>query len=221
VTELERGDGAAPGAGHDAGQCSPEPTDEELLRRIAAGDEGSFLRLFERWTPKLGRFLHGATGCRETAEDLLQETFVRVYQNAYRFEPRGSAGAWIYRIAANLAYSHWRRERCRPLHDAERSGALAVIAAPPGKSPEDERLRRAFLEDMDGAMTRLDANKRMVFVLKVREGLTYEAIGAILRCPAGTVKSRFHHAVRRVQEDLAKGSWGENAPREALDAHAE
>lgn len=219
MTDFERGDTPIPETNREGSSRLPEITDGDLLRRIAAGDEGSFLQLFRRWTPKLGRFLHGATGCRETAEDLVQETFVRVYQNAHRFEPRGSAQAWIYRIATNLAYSHWRRERCRPMHGAEGSGALAVIASPPGRSPEDERLRRAFLEDMDGALKRLDANKRMVFVLKVREGLTYEEIGTILCCPAGTAKSRFHHAVRRVQHDLARGNWGVAAHTEASNEY--
>jgi RNA polymerase sigma-70 factor, ECF subfamily len=212
---IARGHGADEGRG--AGPASSDLADADLIRRIALGDEGSFRSLFRRWTPKLGRFLMNATGSRETAEDLLQETFLRVFRNASRFEPHGSAGAWIYRIAANLAYSYWRRERVRPLLGAERSEALDVLTAPPAAGPENERLRHAFLVDTAAALGRLDANKRIVFLLKVNEGLTYEQIGDVLCCPAGTAKSRFHHAVHRIQQELEKKDWGEGAPTEMGD----
>ncbi len=212
-----KGDGEDRRTGREGGEKPPDLSDEALLRGISDGDHGSFRTLFHRWTPRLGRFLLSSTGSPETAEDLLQETFLRILRSASGFEPRGSAGAWIYRIAANLAYSHWRRERSRPLQGAAGDEALAVIPAPPDAIPENERLRRAFLSDMDAALGRLDANKRIVFLLKVKEGLTYEEIASVLRCPVGTTKSRFHHAVHRLQEDLEKKSWGERARTEDRD----
>jgi RNA polymerase sigma-70 factor (ECF subfamily) len=197
------------------------PADEELLRAIAEGDEEAFRVLFHRWAPRLGRFLMNASGSREAAEDLLQETFLRILKGAGRFEPRGSVGSWVYRIAANLAYSHWRRERSRPLFGAEGEETLTAMAAPAGATPEEDRLRRALLADIDAALGRLEVNKRIVFVLKVREGLTYEEIASILCCPVGTVKSRLHHAVHRLQQDLEERNWGERPRTEDRDSHVE
>jgi RNA polymerase sigma-70 factor (ECF subfamily) len=218
---MRQGAGRPDEVGHDPGRGAPDPSDEDLLRRISDGDEEAFRFLFRRWAPRLGRFLSGATGSRETAEDLLQETFLRILRGAPKFEPRGSAGAWMYRIAANLAYSHWRRERSRPLYGAEGAETIATLTAPMSTIPDNERLRRAFLSDTETALDRLDANKRVVFLLKVKQGLTYEEVAAVLRCPVGTAKSRFHHAVRRLQRDLEKNDWGECAEMEDGDIDVE
>jgi len=189
------------------GFVNADPADADLIQRVAGGCEDSFLVLFRRWAPRLGRFLTNATGSPETAEDLLQETFIRVLRAAPDFEPRGSAGAWIYRIATNLVYSHWRRERARPTHDAAGEEAIERTRAPARVSPENTRLRRAFLQDASRAVRRLDGNKRMVFMMKVDQGMTYEEIAAVLRCPVGTTKSRFYHAIRMLQRDLSQRDW--------------
>ncbi|MBD3163099.1 MAG: hypothetical protein GF328_13435, partial [Candidatus Latescibacteria bacterium] len=106
------------------------PDDLALLRGIADGCEESFRLLFRRWGPRLGRFLERAGGSRETGEDLLQEAFVRVIRAAGSFEPRGSVGAWLHRICANLAYSHWRRETRSPFVDVGPDPVPESIAPP-------------------------------------------------------------------------------------------
>lgn len=195
-----------------AERIDPESaTDSDLICGIAKGCEESFLALFRRWVPRLGPFLASATGSRETAEDLLQETFLRVFRAAPSFEPRGSARAWLYRIAVNLVYSHWRREMVRPLRAAQGGNVLAEVRAPAGASPEDVRLRHAFLSDAAEALRRMDAVKRMVFLMKVGQGLTYEEIAVVLCCPPGTVKSRFHHALRSLRRELGKRDWDAGA----------
>jgi len=203
---------------------SQEPSDLELLRGIAAGDESSFRVFFRRWAPRLGRFLWHATRSPEVAEDLLQETFLRVLRAAPRFTPHGPVGAWVYRIAANLAYSHWRRMRgttaLQPLEPAARE-----TPAPAAFSPELTRVRRAWAQDAREAVEHLPENHRLVFLLKVDQALTYEEIGEVLACPTGTAKSRFHHAVRRLRtalsqwEHLQLDEPSHPAARPGRDAH--
>jgi len=207
---------------------SSQAEDLKLLRLTAEGSEEAFLRLFQRWSPPLRRFLIRATGSRETGEDLLQEAWIRILKAASRYEPRGTVSAWMYRICANLAYSHWRRERrsplCSPRQFPDGAGGLgwsdaggslrrafgsgAPDTAPAAaERPDHRRWKRAFAQALEEAVSSLSANHRMAFLLKVDQGLTYEEIASSLGCPEGTVKSRFHHALLRLRSALAE--WQE------------
>ncbi len=181
---------------------SPEPNDVDLIHQIGEGCEASFRLLFRRWSPQLSRFLTRATGSPETGEDLLQEAFLRILKAARSFEPRGSTKAWIYRICANLAYSHWRKESSSPLRSSVPIESYPERFPTQIASPERERMRRALVRDATAALRRFPENQRIVFLLKVGQGLTYEEIAVVMRCPEGTVKSRFHHAVRKLRVEL-------------------
>ncbi|MCK4412411.1 MAG: RNA polymerase sigma factor [Candidatus Eisenbacteria sp.] len=194
---------------------SAEPDDAGLLRSVGAGSEPAFRTLFDRWSPRLGRFLFRVAGSRETGEDLLQEAFVRIVHAAPRFEPRGSVGAWMYRICANLAYSHWRRQRARAAAIPCKPLVLESLPATSAEAPDRMRLSRAFSEDVGRALERLSRNHRVVFLLKAQQGLTYAEIGEILQCPEGTAKSRFHYAVRHLRAALQE--W---RPRGVADSSA-
>jgi len=188
---------------------APDSSDFELIQGIAEGSEESFRLLFRRWAPRLGRFLSRSTGCRETAEDLLQETFLRVLRAAPRFEPRGSVGAWLYRIGTNLVYSYWRRELASPFLCSRAGDVPTISPVPPPSNPDAIWVHRAFEREAVEALRRIPQNQRLVFLLKVDQGLTYEEIAGVLQCPIGTVKSRFHFAVRRLQGELR--DWREGA----------
>jgi RNA polymerase sigma-70 factor (ECF subfamily) len=187
---------------------SESPPDLELIRGTGAGSEECFRLLFRRWSPRLGRFLIQATGSREAGEDLLQEAFLRILRAAPRFSPRGKVSSWMYRICANLAYSHWRRIRSSPFAYAGfPEGFAETMSTRAEDAPDRERDRNAFVDDAQAALRRLPENQRMVFLLKVEQGLRYEEIASILQCPLGTAKSRFHHAVRKLRESLSE--WDE------------
>lgn len=176
------------------------PSDAELLSGIAEGGELACRLFYRRWAPRLGRFLSHATGDSEIASDLLQETFVRVLGAAPRFEAHGSAGAWVFRIAANLAYSYWRQQRQRGRPMTLEADGLEIPS--PAPDPEQDSLRRAWMQEARHAVEQLPENHRLVFLLKVDAGLTYNEIGEALGCPTGTAKSRLHHAVRRLRDAL-------------------
>lgn len=191
-------------------EADGDPTarrDDELIRSVAEGCEESFTFLFRRWAPRLGRFLWQATGSRETADDLLQETFLRVLRSAPRFEAKGRASAWMYRISANLVYSHWRKEQVRIGTVTTLAAEGAPPTAPVRMNPELHRWDQAFRGAAEEAMDRLPANQRLVFLLKARQGLTCAEIADILACPIGTVKSRLRLGVLRLREELRE--WGE------------
>jgi RNA polymerase sigma-70 factor (ECF subfamily) len=203
--------------GRGASPEGPSPqsgNDDALIRGIAEGCERSFNRAFDLWAPRLGRFLIRGTRSREEAEDLLQETFIRVIRGAPRYEPRGEVTAWLYRIASNLLTSHWRRQRLAPIPAPNEARLDAAVDR---ADPEREGIGRAFAAQARAALARLPEDQRLVFILKVDEGLTYEEIAAALDCPVGTAKSRFHHAIRKLKGALIE--WNEE-PSPRSERHA-
>ncbi len=184
------------------------PSDLDLIQGVAAGSEASFRMLFRRWSPRLGSYLRQATGSREVAEDLLQEAFLRILRAAPGFEPRGKVSSWMYRICTNLVYSYWRRRQRSPIRAFEPRGREPQITVPATDRPDGRHLRGAFSGELRSALEHLTPNHRTVFLLKVERGLTYQEIAGILRCPEGTAKSRFHHAVRQLRAELREWADG-------------
>ncbi len=196
-----------------------EASDLDLLRGIAAGSPEAFRGFYRRWAPRLGPFLTRAAGSPDVAEDLLQEAFLRIMRAAPGFEPRSAVSAWVYRICANLAYSHWRRVARSPFQEGDPLVMGALIADERAESPADRHERREFRAALTAALERLPANQRLVFLLKADRGLTYEEIAAVLQCPEGTAKSRFHYAVLRLREELRPwcGGLQERGAQEAAE----
>ncbi len=204
--ERARADPARRRIGRGADAEGGAPSDVALLTGIGDGSEEAFNLFFDRWAPRLGRFLLRATGSRETSEDLLHEVFLRVLRAAPRFEPKGSVTAWMFRIGANVLYSDWRRRRASPVVSIETLEPAALPIAVE-EDQETRRVQRRFARDARAALTKISENHRVVFHLKVEEGLTYAEIAAVLGCPIGTAKSRFHHAVRELRSLLEE--WGD------------
>jgi RNA polymerase sigma-70 factor (ECF subfamily) len=182
--------------------------EEDLLRRCARGEAGAFRELVERLEKPLVNFLLRFVGDRTTAEDLFQETFVRVVRTLRDFRPQASLSTWIYTIARNLALDHLkakRRHRETPLDAASSEEGGRVIyfkdvlrsgVAEPGVRAEGTEQERRVAAALAG----LTPAKREALVLRVYVGLPYSEIAGIVKAPVGTVKFRIHEALR----DLAK-----------------
>lgn len=152
-------------------------------------------------------------GCHATAEDLVQETMLRVHQHIGSYREGGSFRAWVYRIATNAALSELRRRRYRRA-DALGSEALAApdrAVADPG----DQMDRRRREQTVDAALGALPDEQRVVILLRVRMGLRIAEIAAVVGVPEGTIKSRLHHAVRKLRECANP----DTAPGEAEESH--
>src|SRR5690242_17082676 len=165
-----------------------EPFDELALRRAQRGDERAWRDLIARiqqpvhaliWRILAGRAQH-------RAEDLTQETFVRVLRALPRFEPSGPAtlSTWILTIAARLAWNELRRPEPAPL-----------AAEPPGSERTDASAERRRLADAIAAgVARLPDAQRAVLVLREYHDLDYAEIAEALELDAGTVRSRLSRA---------------------------
>lgn len=189
-------------------ESNTDMRDEALIRRIAGGDEEAFSRFFRRWAPRLGAFILRSTRQPDVTDDLVQEVFVRILRAAPRYESRGQASAWVLRIAANLTYSHWRTQKRSRVDATGLDRLIHRTPEPSHRAPDHSHERAQFRHDLEAALEALPPNQRMAFLLKTSQGLTYAEIGEVLRCPEGTVKSRFHHAVLKLRATLREWSGG-------------
>ena len=147
--------------------------------------------LYEEHGGALLRYLRGLTGRAETAEDLLQDTFVQAMRGLDRVGEARSPRAWLFAIARHLGLNALRRRRPTvPLSES-------LVAAPAvDADPRQEQVKRA-IADLPGI-------QREALSLRLAHELSYEEIAEVLGIPVGTVRSRLHHAVRKLREQLRK-----------------
>jgi len=162
-------------------------TDEELIVTLASGDGRALEELCRRWEHPLYQFIARHTGGRDV-EDLYQETWLRVVRAARRFERGRRFSTWLFQIAVNLCRD-WRRRP--PLEPVDPAAADARAGAP---AATDAAL------DARRLLAALPEAQRSAVILRYYHDLPEEEVAAILGCPRGTVKSRLHHAMRRLLE---------------------
>ena len=161
--------------------------DEALVAAVADGDGRALEELCRRWERPLFQFIHRHTGGRD-AEDLYQETWLRVVRAARRFDPRRRFSTWLFQIALNLCRDWHRRPPPEPLDPAD-ADAVAGADRPPDAAIDARRLLAALPEP-----------QRSAVILRYYHDLGEDEMAEILGCPRGTVKSRLHSAMRRLAE---------------------
>ena len=186
-----------------------ERTDEELLADFQQGDAGAFERLLARHRAPLYTFLVRMLGDREKAEDLAQETFLRIVKGAGAWEQRARFQSWMYAIARNLCADRARRDRFRKTESIDRepvegAGGTILDSVPdPGPLPdqvaESERLRPL----LQSALLSLPPDQREVFILREQAGLPFREIAEVTGANENTVKSRMRYALEGLRKALA------------------
>jgi RNA polymerase sigma-70 factor (ECF subfamily) len=169
----------------------------ELLKASAAGDRAAFRRLYDATAPKLFGIVLRITRDRSQAEEVLQETYVRVWRNAERYLPEaGQPMAWLTAIARNRAIDRIRSERVSP-SSAPGAGddALAQLAAPGGTDP-------AMREALRRCLAGLDAEARACVVLAYCTGLSREELAERFNRPVGTIKTLLHRSIKLLRTCL-------------------
>jgi RNA polymerase sigma-70 factor, ECF subfamily len=194
-------------------ETTPEaPTsDNSLIREFISGNDGAFTQLVARYKDSLINYLNMMVGDYDIAVDLSQETFLRVYRNIGRYSNIYRFSTWLYRIATNLAIDEMRyRKRRGQVFYKNIWGAkrLADKDVPEFEiadcrcSPRDEMLRKESGRVLSDAIRSLPAKYRTAFIMKEVQGLPYDSIAQVLKCSAGTVKSRLHRARDLLQRKL-------------------
>jgi len=186
-----------------------ELEDAALVESYLEGSQRAFQVLADRYHDRLLNFIYRTVGDRDRSEDLVQETFVRVYRHLHRFDPSKKFSTWIYTIASNLAKNELRNRSRNPMvlfqaikknWDADHRPLQWEDET---YSPDDLYRKRHLREKVEEAVEQLPDHHRVVFVLREMEGKTYEEISEITGVTLGTVKSRLNRARNKFAEIIA------------------
>lgn len=176
-------------------------SDEELVK-LTLADQEIFLHIIKRYEIKLGYYIKRISGLgKEDIEDILQEVFIKAYQNLNNFDQGLKFSSWIYRIAHNEVISNWRKRKSRPenvIWDAEK--VLDNIVADFDISQDIDR--DILSKNMEGIFSKMDIKYREVLVLKFIEDKNYQEISDILKKPMGTVATLINRAKKQFKQKL-------------------
>jgi len=181
-------------------------TDEELVGQVLAGDGATFGEIVQRHEDRLYNTIYRLVGSADDARDLLQDTFVKAYENLETFRGGSSLYTWLFRIAVNTSLSHRRRRKwvqmSAPAGDEDNPNPGNAVADTAAANPTDRLVTAETEVLVQEAINGLDDEHRTVVVLRDIQHCDYRQIAEILEVPPGTVKSRLHRARMMLRDKL-------------------
>jgi RNA polymerase sigma-70 factor (ECF subfamily) len=183
-------------------------SDRDLVSTAIAGYEGSFEELVRRYQRPISAYVYRMVGNYESALDLTQEIFIKIYNSLDKYRAEFKFSTWIYKIAHNSAVDHLRRNSTREqsiVHGTESDPYDLPIDS--GRlTPEQESERKERRGEIEAVVRTLPTNYRELIILRHSQDLTYEEIVEVTGLPLGTVKNRLFRAREMMrQQFLDKG----------------
>ena len=179
-------------------------SDEQLIAKFQLGDLQAFDILVRRYKDQLLNFVYRFVGNRSDAEDIVQETFLRVYKNKHMYKEIAKFSTWVYTIAGNLAKTELRRRKRHKIFSVSNFvNEERDYDIPDREHSPEKKVDSAIQEEIiQKAIEKLPAKFKEVIILRDIQGFAYEEISQILNIPLGTVKSRVNRGRLKLQEDL-------------------
>lgn len=177
--------------------------ENRLVELSKQGDEEAFGVLVKKYKTKVFNLAYSFTRDQETADDLAQEVFIKVYYALERFKFKSGFGTWIYRIAVNHFKDYLRK------HGKERHVSLEALGREPSLSEDEIKKKESAQEAADRrkllyqAMRSLPEKHQVILTLRDIQGHSYEEIADILKLSPGTVDSRLHRARKILRKKIA------------------
>jgi len=198
-----------------AGAASPPLSglsDPAVVVQARKGSEAAYRELLARYERPVFSLIFRMVRDRETAEDLAQETFIKVLNNLDRYSPEFKFSSWLFKIANNLTIDHLRRRRVDTISiegapdavtaESARATTIAVVSA--GESPLEELESRELGTAIERAIGKLRPEYRACIMLRHVEDKSYEEIAEIVKLPLGTVKTYIHRARHELRAALGE-----------------
>jgi len=196
-----------------AGAVSPPLSglsDPEVVQQARKGSEAAYRELLTRYERPVFSLIFRMVRDRETAEDLSQETFIKVLNNLDRYSPEFKFSSWLFKIANNLTIDHLRRRRVDTISiegapdavTAESAKATSIAVVSGGESPLEELESRELGSAIESAIGKLRPEYRACIMLRHVEDKSYEEIAEIVKLPLGTVKTYIHRARHELRAAL-------------------
>lgn len=176
---------------HDGQSKNNVYIDEELFEKIQGGDKNAFRELYETSYRPLYAFLLSLTQNSEDAQDLLQDTYIQIYQKSHLYQKKGNPMAWIMKIGKNLFLMKYRKEKERQFvryEDMESELGFAQIG-----DIENKLLLQKMFSD-------LCREEREIIVMHDVSGMKFREIASIMNKPVGTVLARYNRSIRKLKK---------------------
>lgn len=185
--------------------------DADVAALANEGREAAFRELIRRYERPVFSLIYRMVRDRETAEDLAQETFVKVLNHIDRYRPEFKFSSWLFKIANNVTIDHLRKRQLDTVSidgsphaaTAAEAEATSLNLAARGETPLDEMEAKELGSAIERAIAGLRPEYRACIMLRHVEGRSYEEIAATLDLPLGTVKTYIHRARHELRESLA------------------
>lgn len=184
--------------------------DDSLALRSRDGDPVALARLYRRHAPRLLRYVERMLDDTAEAEDVLQETFVRVFEGRGRYRGRDRFRSWLFTIATRIAFDRARQRRRHAELLEQRNLEVQPSAA---ADPWDQLTHEEILARIESVLADLPTEYAVAFHLRVREEFSYREMAEICGDPEGTLRSRVHHALKRVRDAIQRQQPGNAAGR--------
>ena len=170
-------------------------SDQELAALALEGDSAAFEHLFKRYREGIFQlYMQRTGGNREDADDLLQETFIKVFLNLHRYNDTYTFGQWFYTIARNTFVDYVRKRRENLSIDEMQSGRAPIAPASGSPTPEENFINIQQRAQLDHYLDRMTPRYRQLIELRFFLEFSYEEIAQKLNVPLGTVKTQIHRA---------------------------
>jgi len=186
-------------------------TDQEVVALALKGRETAYRELIGRYERPVLSLIYRLVRNRELAEDLAQDTFIKVLNALDRYDPRHKLSSWIFKIAHNTAIDELRRKRIDTLsldgsphaETSDQVEATSITAVSTDETPEEFAANREIGREIEAALATIRPEYRTAIVLWHVEGRPYEEIAEIMDLPLGTVKTFIHRARKELRQKLA------------------
>lgn len=177
-------------------------TDGELIAKAIVGREDSFEELVRRYQRPIINYVFRMLGNYDAALDVTQEVFIKVYNSMTRYSAEYKFSTWLYKIAHNASIDYIRRHHTnlQSLEVESEDGTYQVQYESKHLSPEQERERSEWREEIATVVKRLPAGYRELILLRHTQDLSYDEIAEVTNLPLGTVKNRLFRAREMMRE---------------------
>jgi RNA polymerase sigma-70 factor (ECF subfamily) len=180
----------------------------ELVTRAQQGDEFAFEALYRRFARTVYTVAHHMLGNHHDADEVMQETFIRIFKNLSRLRSPQAFTAWVYQITVNLCMDYRKtrsRNRWEPLEaDEDRQSHFELATAKWVRNPQQVLENKELLTHISSAIDSLPGQQKAVILLHEVEGLSKKMISEILECSLVTVRTNLHHARKKLRRRLLK-----------------
>lgn len=187
-------------------------SDEDLVRRAKSGEHDAFGLLMKKYERRVFRLVSRLVSNPSEAEDVVQETFIKVFHSLEGFRGDALFFTWLYRVAVNAAKNELRESKKRaslhgPMDILQSETDDGLLSAADPNTPESLLAAKQAAQLVEKALDRVPWVCKTALVLREVDGLSYEEIAIIMACPVGTVRSRIFRARELVAHRLAAESF--------------